>query len=144
LLRLDVLDGQANDHSPTAGTPSPAWLPASPSPPLSRRKCHIPYTGLVQGLDIAIICVLTIGISGTLAASFGVFAGTAALFMFGEVPRVRRDILQQIPGLDTYYDRRIAPEDNVSPAPLVFLSLAICLLILALLNYLRSYLERPC
>jgi hypothetical protein len=100
--------------------------------------------GLVQGPDIAIICVLTIGISGTLAASFGVFAGTAALFMFGEVPRVRRDILQQIPGLDTYYDRRIAPEDNVSPAPLVFLSLAICLLILALLNYLRSYLERPC
>ncbi|OKP14183.1 hypothetical protein PENSUB_96 [Penicillium subrubescens] len=50
--------------------------------------------------------------AGTLAASFGVFAGTAALFMFGEVPRVRRDILQQIPGLDTYYDRRIAPEDN--------------------------------
>ncbi|KAJ5438576.1 uncharacterized protein N7458_009574 [Penicillium daleae] len=44
--------------------------------------------------------------------AFGVFAGTAALFMFGEVPRVRRDILQQIPGLDTYYDRRIAPEDN--------------------------------
>lgn len=36
--------------------------------------------------------------------------------MFGEVPRVRRDILQQIPGLDTYYDRRIAPEDNVSLA----------------------------
>lgn len=36
--------------------------------------------------------------------------------MLGEVPRVRRDILQQIPGLDTYYDRRIAPEDNVSRA----------------------------
>ncbi|KAJ6032107.1 hypothetical protein N7540_002839 [Penicillium herquei] len=50
--------------------------------------------------------------AGTLAGSFGVFAGTAALFMFGEVPRVRRDILQQFPFLDTYYDRTIAPEDN--------------------------------
>lgn len=54
------------------------------------------------------------GYSGTLAGSFGVFAGTAALFMFGEVPRVRRDILQQFPFLDTYFDRPIAPEDNVS------------------------------
>ncbi|KAK5806521.1 hypothetical protein VI817_000779 [Penicillium citrinum] len=50
--------------------------------------------------------------TGTLAASFGVFAGAAALFMLGEVPRVRRDILQQLPFLDTYYDRPIAPEDN--------------------------------
>ncbi|KAJ5938544.1 hypothetical protein N7466_001678 [Penicillium verhagenii] len=50
--------------------------------------------------------------AGTLAGSFGVFAGTAALFMFGEVPRVRRDILQQFPFLDTYFDRTIAPEDN--------------------------------
>ncbi|KAJ5637034.1 hypothetical protein N7490_006913 [Penicillium lividum] len=50
--------------------------------------------------------------AGTLAASFGVFAGTAALFMFGEVPRVRRDILQQVPFLDTYFDRTVAPEDN--------------------------------
>ncbi|KAJ5485197.1 hypothetical protein N7539_005185 [Penicillium diatomitis] len=50
--------------------------------------------------------------AGSLAASFGVFAGTAALFMFGEIPRVRRDILQKIPGLDSYYDRPIAPEDN--------------------------------
>ncbi len=61
-------------------------------------------------------------ISGTLAASFGVFAGAAALFMLGEVPRVRRDILQKIPGLDTYYDRRVAPEDNVSLACLSSIS----------------------
>ncbi|KAJ5242855.1 uncharacterized protein N7469_001182 [Penicillium citrinum] len=40
--------------------------------------------------------------TGTLAASFGVFAGAAALFMLGE----------QLPFLDTYYDRPIAPEDN--------------------------------
>lgn len=41
-------------------------------------------------------------------------AGIFALFFFGEVPRVRRDILQQFPFFDTYYDRRLAPEDNVS------------------------------
>jgi hypothetical protein len=61
--------------------------------------------------------MLTCGISGTVAGSFGVFAGAAALFFLGEVPRVRRDILQQFPFLDTYYDRPIAPEDNVSFAP---------------------------
>jgi hypothetical protein len=94
-------------------------LLASPSPPLSRRKSSIALgLGFIWSLDIAISCVLTTGLSGTLAASFGVFAGTAALFMLGEVPRVRRDILQRVPGLDTYYDRRIAPEDNVSPAQL--------------------------
>lgn len=65
--------------------------------------------------------MLTFHHSGTLAASFGVFAGTAALFMFGEVPRVRRDILQKFPFLDTYFDRTIAPEDNVSSLPLIFL-----------------------
>lgn len=122
--QLDFLDGPANNDLAIAGTPSPVWLLASLSPPLSRRKCHI-FLGLgfIQSLDIAIISVLTIGISGTLAVSFGVFAGTAALFMLGEVPRVRRDILQQIPGLDTYYDRRIAPEDNVSPTLLGILRL---------------------
>jgi len=72
--------------------------------------------------------VLTFEPSGTLAASFGVFAGAAALFMLGEVPRVRRDILQQFPFLDTYYDRPIAPEDNVSlPLALMLDSLVSCL-----------------
>ncbi|KAJ5112469.1 hypothetical protein N7532_000514 [Penicillium argentinense] len=56
--------------------------------------------------------MLTLDHSGTLAGSFGVFAGAAALFFLGEVPRVRRDILQQFPFLDTYFDRPIAPEDN--------------------------------
>ncbi|KAJ5569716.1 uncharacterized protein N7459_009146 [Penicillium hispanicum] len=50
--------------------------------------------------------------AGTLAGSFGVAAGVGALFFLGEVPRVRRDILQQFPFLDTYFDRTIAPEDN--------------------------------
>jgi hypothetical protein len=52
--------------------------------------------------------------SGTLLGSFGVAIGTGALFIFGEVPRVRNDILRQLPFLDTYYDRSIPAEDNVS------------------------------
>jgi hypothetical protein len=52
--------------------------------------------------------------SGSIAGTFGVSAGVFALFFFGEVPRVRRDVLQQFPFFDTYFDRRIAPEDNVS------------------------------
>lgn len=52
--------------------------------------------------------------SGSIAAGFGVAVGTGALFIFGEVPRVRNDILRQLPFFDTYYDRTIAPEDNVS------------------------------
>ncbi|OQE81714.1 hypothetical protein PENNAL_c0039G02466 [Penicillium nalgiovense] len=49
---------------------------------------------------------------GSLAAGFGVAVGSGALFLFGEVPRVRNDILRKLPFLDTYYDRSIAPEDN--------------------------------
>lgn len=52
--------------------------------------------------------------SGTIAGSFGVAAGIFAVFFFGEVPRVRKDILQKLPFLDTYLDRTVAPEDNVS------------------------------
>ncbi|KAJ6099934.1 Cytochrome b-c1 complex subunit 10 [Penicillium canescens] len=50
--------------------------------------------------------------TGTLLGSFGVAIGTGALFIFGEVPRVRNDILRQLPFLDTYYDRSIPAEDN--------------------------------
>lgn len=52
--------------------------------------------------------------SGSIAAGFGVAVGTGALFIFGEVPRVRNDILRQLPFFDTYYDRTIPAEDNVS------------------------------
>jgi len=52
--------------------------------------------------------------SGGIVGTFGVAAGVGALFFFGEVPRVRRDILQQFPFFDQYFDRRLAPEDNVS------------------------------
>ncbi|KAL4784016.1 ubiquinol-cytochrome-c reductase complex subunit-domain-containing protein [Aspergillus varians] len=49
---------------------------------------------------------------GTIAATFGVSAGVFAVFFFGEVPRVRKDILQKLPFFDKYLDRTIAPEDN--------------------------------
>ena len=52
--------------------------------------------------------------SDTIAGTFGVSAGVFALFFLGEVPRVRRDILQKFPFFDQYFDRRVAPEDNVS------------------------------
>ncbi|KAE8317606.1 cytochrome b-c1 complex subunit 10 [Aspergillus transmontanensis] len=47
-----------------------------------------------------------------IAATFGASAGVFALFFFGEVPRVRNDILRQLPFFDQYFDRTIAPEDN--------------------------------
>ncbi|KAL2834329.1 ubiquinol-cytochrome-c reductase complex subunit-domain-containing protein [Aspergillus cavernicola] len=49
---------------------------------------------------------------GSTAAAFGVSAGVFALFLFGEVPRVRKDILQKLPFFDTYLDRTVPPEDN--------------------------------
>ena len=51
--------------------------------------------------------------SATIASTFGVSAGVFLIFFLGEVPRVRNDVLRQFPFLDQYYDRRIAPEDNV-------------------------------
>lgn len=50
-------------------------------------------------------------------------AGIFALFFFGEVPRVRRDILQKFPFFDQYYDRRLPPEDNVSATVSICLEL---------------------
>lgn len=49
---------------------------------------------------------------------FGVAAGVGAIFFFGEVPRVRKDILMKLPWFDSYFDRTVAPEDNVSGNPL--------------------------
>ncbi|KAJ9302162.1 hypothetical protein DTO271G3_1028 [Paecilomyces variotii] len=50
--------------------------------------------------------------AGTVGATFGISAGIFALFFFGEVPRVRKDILQKVPVLGEYFDRSIPPEDN--------------------------------
>lgn len=60
--------------------------------------------------------------SGTIAGTFGVSAGVFALFFLGEVPRVRRDILQKFPFFDQYFDRRVAPEDNVSDLTCLYLT----------------------
>ncbi|RMZ86439.1 hypothetical protein DV736_g6332, partial [Chaetothyriales sp. CBS 134916] len=49
---------------------------------------------------------------GSIAAGFGVAAGIFAVYFFGEVPRVRKDILQNVPVVGEYWVREIAPEDN--------------------------------
>jgi hypothetical protein len=45
-------------------------------------------------------------------AGMGVAAGTFAIFFFGEIPRVRKDILQKVPVIGDYFVREIPPEDN--------------------------------
>lgn len=58
--------------------------------------------------------------SGTIAGGFGVAAGLFAVFFFGEVPRVRKDVLQKLPFFDKYLDRTIPPEDNVSSLTMAY------------------------
>lgn len=50
--------------------------------------------------------------SATTAALFGGVAGFAALFFFAEVPKVRHDIMMNIPIIGDYYVKSVAPEDN--------------------------------
>ena len=50
--------------------------------------------------------------SGTTLAGFGAAAGIFAVFFFGEVPKVRKDILQKLPVIGDYWVREIPPEDN--------------------------------
>lgn len=53
--------------------------------------------------------------SGTIATYFGASAGLFAVFFFGDVPRVRQDILVNIPIVGGLFEKpEIAPEDNVS------------------------------
>lgn len=49
---------------------------------------------------------------GYIASGFGVAAGVFALFFFGEVPRVRQDILSKVPVIGNYWVREVPPEDN--------------------------------
>lgn len=77
--------------------------------------------------------------SGSVAAGFGVAIGSGALFIFGEVPRVRNDILRKLPFFDTYYDRTVAPEDNVSQLQLIWSFGLDADFLLALLNYSPGY-----
>jgi hypothetical protein len=50
--------------------------------------------------------------SGMTLSAFGASAGIFALFFFGEVPKVRQDILMKIPVIGEYFHREIPPEDN--------------------------------
>jgi len=51
---------------------------------------------------------------GTIASGFGVAGGIFALFFFGEVPKVRRDILSHLPVIGDYFASKdeIPEEDN--------------------------------
>lgn len=49
---------------------------------------------------------------GSIGAGFGVAAGIFALFFFGEIPKVRNDILSKMPLVGEYFVREIPPEDN--------------------------------
>ncbi|TQS38095.1 hypothetical protein Golomagni_01408 [Golovinomyces magnicellulatus] len=53
------------------------------------------------------VSVLTLG-------AFGGVAGFFALFFFGDVPRVRKDIYEKIPVFGHYFEKKIPPSDNVS------------------------------
>ena len=50
--------------------------------------------------------------SAVIGGGFAGVAGVFALFFFGEVPRVRKDILSKVPVIGSYFVREIAPEDN--------------------------------
>ena len=56
--------------------------------------------------------MLTYSFSAMTAGAFGAAAGIFALFFFGEVPKVRKDILQKVPIIGPYFIREVAPEDN--------------------------------
>ncbi|PSK57921.1 hypothetical protein B9Z65_9123 [Elsinoe australis] len=49
---------------------------------------------------------------GLQAGAFGAVAGFFALFFFGDVPKVRNDIMAKLPFIGSYYVREIPPEDN--------------------------------
>ncbi|EXJ80719.1 hypothetical protein A1O3_07003 [Capronia epimyces CBS 606.96] len=50
---------------------------------------------------------------GAIASGYGIAAGLIAVFFLGDVPRVRHDILQNIPVVGgLFVKEEIAPEDN--------------------------------
>ncbi|EFE40001.1 hypothetical protein TRV_05296 [Trichophyton verrucosum HKI 0517] len=66
-----------------------------------------------------------------MATTMGAAAGIFAIFFLGDVPRIREDILMNIPVIGSYWDRSIAPEDNVRlfpiPWPLLILTFTLFL-----------------
>lgn len=49
---------------------------------------------------------------GSILAGFGAAAGIFAIFFFGEIPKVRNDILSKVPVIGDYFVREVPPEDN--------------------------------
>jgi len=47
-----------------------------------------------------------------MAATFGVATGIAVVFFGEEIPPMRRDILERLPIIGSYWNRDIPPEDN--------------------------------
>ncbi|KAI9703099.1 MAG: hypothetical protein M1820_005971 [Bogoriella megaspora] len=45
-------------------------------------------------------------------AGFAAVAGGFALFFFSDVPRVRKDIMEQIPVIGSYFHHEVPPEDD--------------------------------
>lgn len=49
---------------------------------------------------------------GLTLGAFGGVAGFFALFFFGDVPKVRKDILQKLPIIGNHFVKEIPPSDN--------------------------------
>lgn len=96
-----------------AVTPSSLMWWASPPPSFTERELFF-LSFLLFGKIILIRVYIINDDRAGIAGGFGVFAGTAALFFLGEIPRFRIDILERIPIIGPYYHREIPPEDNVS------------------------------
>lgn len=47
-----------------------------------------------------------------MATMFTAATGIFALYFFSEVPRVRKDIIEKIPIIGSYFHKEIPPEDN--------------------------------
>ena len=47
-----------------------------------------------------------------MAGLFGGMAGVFALFFFSGVPKVRDDIMQNLPVVGGFFHKEVAPEDN--------------------------------
>lgn len=57
--------------------------------------------------------MLTRSNSGLTAAFWGVVAGAGALMFFSEVPRVKKDIMQKLPGIGEMFHKEVPASDNV-------------------------------
>ncbi|KAI6244923.1 hypothetical protein HI914_06977 [Erysiphe necator] len=51
-------------------------------------------------------------IKGMTLGAFGGVAGFFALYFFGDVPRVRKDIYEKLPVVGQFFAKEIPPSDN--------------------------------